>query len=169
MLLYRLHRRFVAVWPRKRQTASAQMTMNSRLQLRFAVLTTQKKPIHCFVLSCCSSSKITFWLTNFSLKFVSCDAVVSAPWPLLVVGFYFLTECISDRGVLYCRCSHFPYMDHPVDFVKKLICPMTITSSGPICPCPCLTVSSLARPASPLSGLWRYTTNLANYNLGGIT
>ena len=33
--------------------------------------------IHCFVLSCCSSSKITFWLTNFSQKFVSCDAVVS--------------------------------------------------------------------------------------------
>ena len=58
-------------------------------------------------------------------------------------------------------------MDHPVDFVKKLICPMTITSSGPICPCPCLTVSSLARPASPLSGLLRYTTNLANYNFGG--
>ena len=31
--------------PRKRQAASAHTTMNSRLQLRFAALPTQKKPI----------------------------------------------------------------------------------------------------------------------------
>ena len=30
----------------------------------------RRKPIPCFVLRCCSSSKITFWLTNLFPKFV---------------------------------------------------------------------------------------------------
>ena len=34
--------------------------------------------ISCLVRSCCSISKITFWLTNFSQKFyLSCDAVAT--------------------------------------------------------------------------------------------
>ena len=39
----------------------------------------RRKPIPCFVLSCCSSSKITFWLTYFLKICLSCDAVVEIP------------------------------------------------------------------------------------------
>ena len=56
-------------------------TMNSRLPLRFATLTPQKKTILCLLMSCSSSPKSPFWLTIFLLK-ICCHAmeVVSAPW-----------------------------------------------------------------------------------------
>ena len=55
-----------------------------------------------------SCPKITFWLTNFSQKFVLCDAVVFAPWPLLVVVFFvFFQWCFILLTSIFPTCGYF--------------------------------------------------------------
>ena len=63
--------------------------MNSRLPLRFAALTPQKKTNSLFCSELLQQLQNHILAYSFFLKIsLSCDAVVLAPWPLLAIFFY---------------------------------------------------------------------------------